>query len=368
MLTILFYLFIAVLIIEILQYTIVYGRLAFASHNKKNKATDFEPVSVIVYIKDHQEQLTAFLTSLINQNYPTYEIILVNNASEDNSLEILESFERQFPNAKLVNVANNEAFWGNKKYALTLGIKVTSYDRYVFIDPTVTPISLNWLSSLTNNFSSKKQIVIGHTSIQRKKRSFANNLLRYQNTFKTINLFSWAAIGKPFRGNAQNQAYNKDLFFKVNGFIEHMKTPYGDEYAFINQIGTRSNVATATHPDSFVVTETDNKFSTWSDQMKTNDLLLKSSKVSSNIKVRFFNLCLLVFFISFTILISFLHQWEIVVGLFVFRYILVYIYNTKLFKLFLNKDLLWTLPILEIIHIFISTYYSVIHFISRKKI
>lgn len=368
MLTILFYLFIAVLIIEFLQYVIVYSRLAFTSQTTNKKSIDYEPVSVIVYIKDQEEKLTTFLTSLINQNYPQFEIILVNNASEDNSLDILESFERQFPNAKLVNVANNEAFWGNKKYALTLGIKVTSYDRYVFVDPTVMPANLNWLASLTSNFSTKKKVVIGHTSILKKKKSFLNKLMRYQNMFKSINLFSWAALGKPFHGNAQNQAYNKELFFKVNGFIEHMKTPFGDEYAFINQIGTSRNTAAAIHPDSFVITESDNKFSTWKKQLKNNDLLLKNSKTINNIKVRFFNFCRVLFFISFAVLVSFLHQIEIVVGLFIFRYILIYIYNAKLFKLFANKDLLWTLPILEIIYIFMSTYYSVTHFISRKKI
>lgn len=368
MLTILFYLFIAVLIIEFLQYVIVYSRLAFTPQTSNKKSIDYEPVSVIVYIKDQEEKLTNFLTSLINQNYPQFEIVLVNNASEDNSLDILESFERQFPNAKLVNVANNEAFWGNKKYALTLGIKVASYDRYILIDPTVMPANLNWLASLTSNFSTKKKIVIGYTSIVNKKKSFLNKLLRYQNMLKFINMFSWTALGRPFHGNAQNQAYDKELFFKVNGFIEHMKTPFGDEYAFINQIGTSKNTATALHPDSFVITESDNKFSTWKKQLRDNDLLLKNSKTINNFKVRFFNFNRVLFFISFAVLISFLYQIEIVIGLFVFRYILIYIYNSKLFKLFANKDLLWTLPILEIIHIFMSTYYSVTHFISRKKI
>ncbi|MDM1360409.1 glycosyltransferase [Myroides marinus] len=368
MLTLLFYIFIAVIVIEILQYIIIYGPIAMTTSLPTKKYVDFEPVSVIVYIKEQQDKLDNFLTQLINQDYPEYEIVLIHNESDDDDLEILEAFCAKHANTRLVKVANIETFWGNKKYSLTLGMKVAKYERFVFIEPVVTPRSENWLLSFTRNFSTSKKIVLGHTSINKKKRSFINQLIRFQNTYKSIDLFSWANFGKPFHGNAYNQGYNKELFFKVNGFIEQMRVPYGDEYSFINQIGTSNNVAVAYDQDSFVNLQVESKTSTWLNNVKTYDLLFRSSSFFSQLKLRFFNLCHLLFFALFTVLMSFLFNWEIVLGLFAFRYLIIYIYNYKLFKVFDDKDLIWTLPFLEIIHIFITTYYSSIHFITRKKI
>lgn len=368
MLTLLFYIFIAVIVIEILQYIIIYGPIAMATSLPTKKYTDLEPVSVIVYIKEQQDKLDNFLSLLIQQNYPTFEIVLVHTESDDDGLEILEAFCDKHPNTRLVKVANIEAFWGNKKYALTLGMKVAQYERFVFIEPAVTPRTENWLLSITKGFSTSKKIVLGHTKIEKKKRSFINQLIRFQNNFKTIDLFAWTNFGKPFHGNAYNQGYNKELFFKVNGFIDHMHTPYGDEYAFINQIGTSNNVAIAYDQDSFVSLQLDSKTSTWVGNVRKYDLHIKASSFFTQLKIRFFNLCHLLFFALFAVLMAFLFNWEIVVGLFAFRYLIFYIYNYKLFKVFDDKDLIWTLPFLEIIHIFITTFYSTKHFITRKKI
>lgn len=367
MLTILFYIFIAVIFIQILHYTILYGNIAFGSSNSQ-KSSEIIPVSILVYIKDQENNLPAFLPALLNQEHPKFEIILINNASEDNSLEIIESFAAGNPKIKIVNVINNEAFWGNKKYALTLGIKVASFNQLLFIEPDALPSSPFWALEMSQKFSSSKGVILGHTQIRKTPKSFISQLLRYQNTFKSTDLFAWSHFGKPIHGNARNQGYKKDLFYKVNGFIREMKIPYGDEYAFIEEIGTKKNTAEAISANSFTVMDIPNTFSTWKEMLKTNNLLLKSSKIGHRIKIRFFNFIQLSFFILSAVLLSFLYQWEVVLALFLFRYLIVYFYNNKLFKIFNNKDLIWTLPFLEIIHIFTVSYYSLIHFISRKKI
>src|SRR6476620_11450476 len=121
MLLILLYLFIGIIAIQIFYYLVVFGKFAFA---KAQKITPKRiPVSVIVCAKNEEENVKKFVPLLAEQNYPDYEIVLIDDASSDETLEIFEAFERQYSNVKLVKVQNNEAFWGNKKFALTLGIK-----------------------------------------------------------------------------------------------------------------------------------------------------------------------------------------------------------------------------------------------------
>ncbi|MEC4114032.1 glycosyltransferase [Myroides pelagicus] len=367
MLSLLLYCFIAFTVIELIYFFFINGNVAFHSPITK-KVHEYLPVSVLVYVKNQEANLPLFLEKLTAQTYPEYEIVFINNASEDESLEILEDFVAANPRCKLVNVVNNEAFWGNKKYALTLGIKVAKYEHLLFSEPNALPENSLWINKMSALFSSQKQIVIGYTEIANKKRSLINKFIRYQNVMKTANLYAWNNAGKPLYGNACNQAYTKSLFYKVNGFISYMKIPFSDEYYFINQIGTKKNTTVNFHSDSFTVRQSNNTLSEWKQEMKLQDLLLKRLSLLSQLKIRFFTFNKILFYISFTILISFLYQWEIVLGVFLFRCIIAHIFYGKTFKQFNTKELVWTLPLLEIIHIFMGTYYSFSHFISRQKV
>lgn len=369
MLTTLFYLFLASICLELIKYLLIYSPVAFKSDKTPKRALqDLPGVSLIVYIKNQQETLPQYLPTLLNQDYPNYQIILVNNASCDDSLDILEAFVKQNPLVKLVNVVNNENFWNNKKYALTLGIKVAQHEHFIFTQPQGTIPSPNWLLSIASYFSNTKKVIIGHTHIPKVKNSLISKLIRYQNTYKTINLFAWTYFSKPLHGNALNQGYTKDLFYKHNGFINQMKTPYGDQYAYINQISTSKNTAIATNKNSFINHVAPNKTSYWLNNFRIHNLLLNTSGFCQRLKSNILSLLPLLTYISFTVLIILQFHWQIVLGLFLLRLIIQYLYNFRLFKKFDNKDLLWLLPVLEITHNFMQIYFILIQFITRKKL
>ena len=121
MLPILFILFIIVIAIQLMYYGFIFGRFAFAKTQKKSPKRI--PISVIVCAKNQEENVTKFVPLLAEQEYPDFEIILIDDASSDATLDIFEAFEKQYSNIRLVKVDNNEAFWGNRKFSLTLGIK-----------------------------------------------------------------------------------------------------------------------------------------------------------------------------------------------------------------------------------------------------
>lgn len=214
MLTILFYVLIGILLFQVLYYVVLYNNIAFNGALKSRSTQQSIPVSVVVYIKDNEVELPKFLDLLLLQEYPTFEVVLVNNASEDTSLELLEQFVAQHRFAKLVNVENNEAFWGNKKYALTLGIKITSFENLLFTEPKALPNSPHWISSMTSLFTAKKQVIIAHTSLEKEKKSLSNKYARFQNFLKSLHNFTWIEFSNPMYGNKYNQAYKKSLFLK----------------------------------------------------------------------------------------------------------------------------------------------------------
>lgn len=151
MLAILFYLFTGIVAIQLFYYLFVFGKFAYM---KSQKSTPKKvPISVIVCAKN--KNVIKFIPILAEQDYPDYEVVLIDDASSDNTLEIFEDFEKKYPNIRLVKVVNNEAFWGNKKFALTLGIKAAR-EYLLFTDADCYPTSKDWIREMSSNFTTKK--------------------------------------------------------------------------------------------------------------------------------------------------------------------------------------------------------------------
>ena len=211
MLITLFYIFIVIVAVQLFYYTIVFSKFSFAKNQKITPKRI--PISVIVCAKNEEENVVKFIPLLAEQNYPDFEIILIDDASSDATLEIFEEFEKQYSNVKLVKVVNNEAFWGNKKFALTLGIKAATKDYLLFTDADCYPSSDKWLKEMSSGFSTSKEIVLGYGAYD-KKPGFLNRLIRFDTFIIAVQYLSQAIKHKPFMGIGRNLAYTKELFFK----------------------------------------------------------------------------------------------------------------------------------------------------------
>jgi glycosyltransferase involved in cell wall biosynthesis len=64
------------------------------------KATQKISISVIVLPKRRRK--SSLHPLLAEQDYPDFEIILIDDASSDDTLEVLEGFEKQYSNIRLV--------------------------------------------------------------------------------------------------------------------------------------------------------------------------------------------------------------------------------------------------------------------------
>ena len=128
--SILFYAFIAVVSIQVIYY--LSFLFSFGIQRAENRLKKHIPISIIICAKNEAENLKKNIPLILNQEYSNFEIVLVNDSSFDDSLEIMKGFEAKNNNIKIVDVKINEAFWGNKKYALTLGIKASKHNFLVY--------------------------------------------------------------------------------------------------------------------------------------------------------------------------------------------------------------------------------------------
>ncbi len=350
MLTFIFYVFIAIVVIQFSCYLFVFGKFAFAKTQKISPKRI--PISVIVCAKNEAENVSRFIPILAEQDYPDFEIILIDDASSDNTLEIFEGFEKQYSNIRIVKVENNEAFWGNKKYALTLGIKASKKDYLLFTDADCYPTTKDWISNMSSQFTMQKTIVLGYGAYEKIANSFLNKIIRFETMLTAVQYFSWAKAGSPYMGIGRNLAYKKDEFFNVNGFISHLQIRSGDDDLFINQVAKSKNTAICCSPESFTYSTPKTAFKDWFTQKRRHASTSNLYKSFDKIQLTVFYVSQLLFIVLATVLLTFQYQWIVILSLISFRYMFVWItlgYSAGKLK---EKDVMFWFPIIEIVLIF----------------
>ncbi|HEX8563030.1 MAG TPA: glycosyltransferase [Flavobacterium sp.] len=347
MLDITLYLFIVIVAVQLCYYLFIFGKFAFAKPQKNNPKRI--PVSVIVCAKNEAENVARFVPMLMEQDYPDFEVVLIDDASSDATLDIFEAFEKQYPNVKLVKVENNEAFWGNKKFALTLGIKAASKEYLLFTDADCRPVSKDWIKEMTSHFTLNKTIVLGYGAYEKVANSFLNKMIRFETMLTAVQYFSWAKLGHPYMGVGRNLAYKKEEFFNVRGFMDHMKIRSGDDDLFINQAANSKNTTMCVSPESFTCSEPKKSFKAWFAQKRRHVSTASFYKPFDRMQLAVFYVSQLLFVLLPIILLSFMHQWIIVVSLIGFRYLFTWITLGFAAGKLKEKDVMYWFPVIEMV-------------------
>jgi glycosyltransferase involved in cell wall biosynthesis len=350
MLNITLYFFIAIVVVQLFYYLIVFAKFSFAKAQEINPKNI--PISVIVCAKNEEENVIKYIPLLLEQNYPDFEIVLIDDASSDNTLEVFEEFEKLHSNIRLVKVKNNEAFWGNKKYALTLGIKAAKKDYLLFTDADCYPTSKDWITSMSAQFTKEETIVLGYGAYEKIANSFLNKIIRFETLLTALQYFSWAKMGKPYMGVGRNLAYKKDEFFKVNGFIDHIQIRSGDDDLFINQASNSNNTTISYSPESFTFSESKKTYKDWFIQKRRHVATAKFYKTFDKIQLGLFYSSQLLFLLVPIVLLAFQFQWILVLSLIGFRYLVTWITIGFAAGKLKEKDVMYWYPIIEIILIF----------------
>jgi len=362
--TLLFYCFIAATGVQILYY--LFYLFNFALKTPRQNRPKHLPVSVIICAKNEAENLKQYLPFFIDQKHSNFELVLVNDGSWDDTLEVMEAFQNNHDNIKVVDVKPIEQFWGNKKYALTLGIKAASHDFLLFTDADCKPSSQNWISEMSANFSNSKSIILGYGAYQR-KASFLNKLIRYETLLTAIQYFSYANAGMPYMGVGRNLAYRKELFFNHSGFMKHMQINSGDDDLFVNQVATSKNTALCYSKQSVTISKPKTNFKDWIVQKRRHISTAKHYKSVHKLLLGLFYVSQLLFWGLAIVLLLLQYQW-MAVSLLVASRFLLHITTIGLSAKKLNeKHLVLLAPFLELFLIVAQLAIFSANLISKPK-
>jgi glycosyltransferase involved in cell wall biosynthesis len=343
-LSVIFYVFVACTAVQIIYY-LAFSSFLFGSKEEEANIPEI-PISVIIYTKNQEENLLSFLPSILNQEYAKFEIVIINNASSDNTKDLLTSYSKKHAHIKALNVENNEAFWGSKKYALTLGIKAAKYPNLLFTDTNCKLISKHWISEMSKKFTANKTIILGYKKYQ-KENSLSNIFIRYENLLRAIKCFGFTKLGSPFMAFGDNFGYEKSEFFKVKGYINHMKTNAGEADLFIKDAANNKNTTFCISEKSLITTAIPTSFSRWFAETKEEVIITKKYKLKHRFLLKFFTFSKILLYVLATVLF-FVYPYQIILPIVLAYFLLQYIIIGISAKKLKEPQIIFFLPFLEI--------------------
>ncbi|MDR2809624.1 MAG: glycosyltransferase [Tannerellaceae bacterium] len=241
----------ALFIAELLYYRITYLRpYRKAQQNKQEKEEEQPPVSVIVYADNESHNLKENLPLLLNQDYPQYEVIVVNDGSTDESDEVLITFENEYPHLYHTFIPQESKYLSRRKLSLTIGIKAAHHDILLFTDARCRPLTNQWVAAMVSNYTAQIDLTLGFCAY-RTQKGFFHKLVSYDNLLAGVRYLSAALCNRPYSGNGQNLSYRKSLFFEHKGYSRSLHLHAGADDLFVNESATGRNTGVAYTPDSF---------------------------------------------------------------------------------------------------------------------
>jgi glycosyltransferase involved in cell wall biosynthesis len=328
---------------------------------------------VIICAKNEAQNLMKNLPLIFNQDYPEFQVVVVNDCSFDETEDILEEFEKKHSNLHVVTLKEDEIKDHYKKLALTIGIKGAKYDRLVFTDADCSPRSNQWLKRMASNYHEQVQLVIGYGAFQ-KSKGFLNKLIRFDAFYNACQYLSFALIGKPYMGVGRNMAYRKKFFFDRKGFSSHYHIQSGEDDLFVNANADKLNLAVEVSLDSITETEPKKTYKQWRIQKMRHLSTSKFYKTSDKFRIGLLALSQYMF-VLFAILSSLYsifvfefipYQVYVVLSLVLVRYISLFIIFYFSMKRLNEKDLLFLTPLLEIVLLFVYPIWHVRNMFVKK--
>ena len=348
------------------------------SRKPKKRADGEVPVSVVVCAHDEIDNLRQLIPELLSQDYPAFEVIIVNDRSNDDTFDYLLEATQSDSRLRMVNVKETPERVNGKKYGITLGIRAASYEWVLLTDADCRPNGPQWIRSMSAHFTDDAKFVLGFSPYTRKP-GFLNRFIRFETILTAVQYFAFGWLGNPYMGVGRNLAYRKSLFLAEKGFNNFLHVTGGDDDLFVNMHARGRNTRLEIAPESQVFSVPKTTWRAYYDQKVRHLSVGKRYRFSHRFLLGLFSLTWILTWICWLVLVGWLiisfevpasvqdPETYLILLPFVLRWALLFILLRSMLKKASLTFSLWTLPLLDFIY---AIYYLSTGFVAltTKKI
>ena len=364
LLFILFLIFCSSVFLQLVFYWIFFFRLAIFREKPKDQSK--KSVSVVICARNEYTNLKENLPLFLEQDYPDFEVVVVNHASDDDSAFLLSQMADQYPRLKVVDIMENLNFFSGKKFPLSIGIKSAKNEIILLTDADCRPAGKDWILKMQSAFSNQKEIVLGYGGY-RPEPGFLNKMIRFDTTHIAMQYLSSALNGIPYMGVGRNMAYTKNLFYRNNGFIAHYKINSGDDDLFINRVATKKNTRITLDPATFTYSHPKKTFREWVFQKRRHISTGRYYRMGHKVMLGTYLMSQSLYFILFFLLILLNFNPWLILALFVFKTAnQLFVFRKCMVRLH-EKDFLLAIPFMELLLLVMNAAFSIKNLVAPNN-
>ncbi len=258
----------AMLLVQLIYYFVVYGGML--RHIRKSKKHPIQPVtekqgvSIVLVANNNGEALRDGLLQFLEQDYETFEVVVVNENSSDDTEYVLFILKENYPNLTVINLGKNDNKFDSYKFSLSIGIRSAKYSNVLLTNVASKPKGFNWLSEMMNPVNGNQNIKItSGICLREESKGLRKSIERYSQARNYIKLISFTLAGNVYSACGMNMIYDKDFFISKSGFIPQYAINCSQEDYFVHRHGTKTNTAMVLNEHSFVWLPKYDSFSTF---------------------------------------------------------------------------------------------------------
>jgi biofilm PGA synthesis N-glycosyltransferase PgaC len=246
------------LLLQLAIWFFVYRQVLYVTEPKATAVPP--PVSVLIAARNEGENLMQFLPAVLEQSYPAFEVVVVDDDSSDDTPAVLRQLSEQYQHLRTIRLTPK--IHPGKKTALAAAIGAAHFEHLLFTDADCRPASEHWLTGMVRVWGSETAIVLGYAPLEAED-TLLNRWIRFEADFGAMTYLSLTKLGVPYMGVGRNMGWMKGLFAQNNGFGGHATLPGGDDDLFVNARARPGNTAVALSPDAFVYSPAKKTLQAW---------------------------------------------------------------------------------------------------------
>jgi biofilm PGA synthesis N-glycosyltransferase PgaC len=346
-----------------LVYIILLIRFVF-SGKQKNSEPNLPSVSIIVTSRNYVDHLKELLPTLLTQDYPNFEVVIVDDCSTDGTDWLLAELKIRNRRLKTTKIIQETDF--PNALAITIGVRASSKEWLVFLSPLCKISDNQWLKNYAQKLEPDKEVSIGYIYNKESTGSY-KNWIRFENFISYLLSGAGKPLGVAMPVFEYNIAYRRERFLELRGFAAVLDSPFSENELFINKIATRKNTVVqinSTTPVDFTG-ESD-----WVDLVvyKKKQLMLRRKLSLWQRFFRSLNLISRLLFTSSLILILIVSPWKYwVLGVWSFLIIFEMIWIAVATKKIGERNFLPMLLIYKAFLPFINSCFIINKFFTGRK-
>lgn len=222
-----------------LLYLLFFPLRVLVKMNKATEATGNAPLSVILVVRNEEENCRETLPRLLSLENPDMEIVVVDDFSQDNTLSVLGVLKQQNQELKISSLSQETRH--SEKLSQNIALKSAEKEWVLVYPVSAQSPSQAWLNEMDKSTTEQVLLKVAYTTVAENNNWF-NKFYRIENFFQQVRSASYSLNGLAFIYNEENVAFKKAEYFKRGGYGAKVQEPYANLELVLNRFIRKKHV------------------------------------------------------------------------------------------------------------------------------